>query len=183
MARVRRNPLVAAATAASVLSLSRTMSCMTPYAFRAAGALRRQGRENDRKIETNKDRGKGRRKREKESMRKRARERIKEVNGRERKSESNREIVPDVHRGSEECPRKREGESACARAREMQEVADLACGPLEHEHRRAWGWRSMSSCGAHAKIRSRLLRLLTLGVTAGVCVLPICLSVCLYRGR
>jgi hypothetical protein len=57
--------------------------------------------------------------------------------------------------------------------------------PLEHEHRRAWGLRSASFCGDHAKIRSRLLRRPTRGVTAGVCVcclsvyLSVCLSACL----
>jgi hypothetical protein len=65
-------------------------------------------------------------------MRNRARERIEEVKEREQsesKSESNREIVPDVQRGSEERPRKLEVKLACARASEIQEVADRACGP------------------------------------------------------
>jgi hypothetical protein len=55
MARVRRNPIVAAAKAAAVLSLSRTVSCMTPYAFHAAGALPRQGKEKDGERETKKE--------------------------------------------------------------------------------------------------------------------------------
>jgi hypothetical protein len=180
MARVRRNPLVAAATAAAVLSLSRTMSCMTPYAFRAAGALRRQGKEKDGERETKKDIGKGRRKREIERMGKSARERIKEVERkralreRARKARATERLCQMCSGGVR---RKREVESASARAREIQGSLTVRVALLEHEHRRAWGWRSVflqrsrqdpqQSPSASYSWRNRR------------CVCVVCLSVCL----